>query len=315
MFTFSRFRHFPPHRSTNNITDAVILRFFINIFLYLIIVSFYYFVAKRNLRPLRRGFYCDDHSIRYPLQKQTISTESLLIIITVMVLFTFTIAELVNKCGCWTRNVHGWIEKKNAHGIIIRLLFFIDCCLSMLLMNYLFTVLIKCLVGRLRPHFLAVCLPNTDLSTCVKRHQYIANYTCSDGESWNVINARMSFFSGHASLCFATAIFCTLYTHVQIPFTMPLGGGRRMIRIISPQINILFRITIQSLLLLTAIFVAVTRIIDHYHFISDIVVGAIVGSLFALIFSVFVAQLFSEGYKASVEETNPLIESRRNTEI
>lgn len=67
------------------------------------------------------------------------------------------------------------------------------------------TSVAKYTVGRLRPHFLALCRPNI---TCEGRSpvEYIENYVCTYENS----DARMSFFSGHSSWAAYTAVFISV---------------------------------------------------------------------------------------------------------
>lgn len=89
-------------------------------------------------------------------------------------------------------------------------IFYSDCCLCVLVVIYLITTLTKYLVGRLRPHFLDVCRASVNITACELEHEYIQDYTCAGGETWTVKQARLSFFSGHASISFGIAMFCAV---------------------------------------------------------------------------------------------------------
>lgn len=71
----------------------------------------------------------------------------------------------------------------------------------------LLTIPTKFIVGELRPIFLDICNPVYDTIYC-RNQTYILNYKCR-GNNYNhtVKEARLSFFSGHASLAMTTAIF------------------------------------------------------------------------------------------------------------
>ncbi|MGH0127176.1 UNVERIFIED_CONTAM: hypothetical protein FKN15_071585 [Acipenser sinensis] len=69
-----------------------------------------------------------------------------------------------------------------------------------------FTDIAKVSVGRMRPHFLAVCKP--DFTTINCSLGYIDNYSCLGDES-KIQEARKSFFSGHASFSMYTMLYLT----------------------------------------------------------------------------------------------------------
>lgn len=71
----------------------------------------------------------------------------------------------------------------------------------------LLTIPTKFIVGELRPIFLDICNPLYDRSYCYNK-TYILNYKCRGNDyNYSVKEARLSFFSGHASLAMTSAIF------------------------------------------------------------------------------------------------------------
>ena len=62
------------------------------------------------------------------------------------------------------------------------------------------TDVVKYSVGRLRPHFLAVCKPNFVSLNCSFgfKKNFLTDYECTGDES-EIQEARLSFPSGHAS--------------------------------------------------------------------------------------------------------------------
>lgn len=67
------------------------------------------------------------------------------------------------------------------------------------------TDVIKFTVGRLRPNFIAVCMPQWDKLDCTN-HAYIIQANCT-GDEKIVRDARLSFPSSHASVSFYTMTF------------------------------------------------------------------------------------------------------------
>lgn len=100
--------------------------------------------------------------------------------------------------------------------LLIRLVFFKGFFLIAMVATLIFTSLAKFTVGRLRPHFLAICEPlingkETEADFCSllnNQHFYVENYTCSNNSYKTLIDeARLSFFSGHSSLSMCAAVF------------------------------------------------------------------------------------------------------------
>lgn len=92
-------------------------------------------------------------------------------------------------------------------------------CLSQLIALFLgaaltqgVTDVIKVSVGRLRPHFLAVCMADVCPSGVVPSPVYIENVTCTNNDTDILRQARLSFPSGHTSL----AAYCMVYFAVSI---------------------------------------------------------------------------------------------------
>lgn len=97
--------------------------------------------------------------------------------------------------------------------------------------------------------------------------QYVTEYECTntnDGQ-WFVRDASKSFPSGHSSTAFYEAIFLIWYLQARSP--------RIRSKLLIP--------TVQSILLLLALFCSVSRITDHRHHWWDVLAGANIGILFA----------------------------------
>ena len=80
------------------------------------------------------------------------------------------------------------------------------CFLVGAAVNVVLTDVGKYTVGRLRPHFLAVCKPDFSKLNCTTgfHKNFITNYECT-GDKDLIKEARLSFPSGHSS--FAGIIF------------------------------------------------------------------------------------------------------------
>ncbi|XP_032066926.1 phospholipid phosphatase 3-like isoform X2 [Thamnophis elegans] len=135
--------------------------------------------------------------------------------------------------------------------------FLFGCCVGQSLTN-----MAKIAVGRLRPHFLAVCQPNFTHIVCSAG--YLEDYVCTGSRSKEQ-EARKSFYSGHASFAMYTTMYLVFY--LQARFTW---RGARLLRPL-----------VQFVLLMLALYTGLTRISDYRHHPSDVIVGLLQGALVA----------------------------------
>ena len=145
------------------------------------------------------------------------------------------------------------------------MIFHDGCCVyfSAMGVNALVTGFIKRFTGRLRPHFYEKC----DFDT--------ASLEC---KSDDYEHARMSFPSGHSSVSFC-ALTCV---------ALVLLGVGRFIASMSTSTPSTSRTCLYGIHKLTsycpialATFISVTRIYDNFHFPSDVVAGALIGTVVA----------------------------------
>lgn len=81
-------------------------------------------------------------------------------------------------------------------------------------------------VGRLRPHFIAVCRPMMELSSgnrsifdggCAGLEEvFLTNYTCLGDDKAAIKEARLSFFSGHSSLAMGASTYAIVCLNFMI---------------------------------------------------------------------------------------------------
>ena len=75
-------------------------------------------------------------------------------------------------------------------------------------MTILITDVIKVFVGAPRPHFLGVCaLDSAELAEICGRNASISTTDCPNSGSSELLNAQLSFPSGHSSAVCATVVF------------------------------------------------------------------------------------------------------------
>ncbi|XP_068616777.1 phospholipid phosphatase 1-like [Brachionichthys hirsutus] len=246
----------------------------------LVLVGLPFFILTPQHSPFRRGFFCNDESIRYPLKDDTISYQLL-----GGVMIPFSLILLI--CGeCLS--IYLSRIKNQSFGTKYA------ACVYKAVGSYLFgaaanqslTDIAKYSVGRLRPHFLAVCKPAWDRISC-KTGGYVENFTCT-GDKFLVEEARLSFFSGHAAFSMYCMLFLVLYIQARLSFDWA--------RLLRP--------TIQFFLVATAVYVGLTRVSDYKHHWSDVLVGLLVGGSVAILTVVCATSFFKQpvGRVVSQEE-------------
>lgn len=181
----------------------------------LFLVGLPFFILTPKHSPFKRGFFCNDESIRYPLKEDTISYQ---LLGGVMIPFTLIVVSQeyssTTKASYFAFGQHVWLFFPPTLDLFPQIV----CgeCLSVYLSRVrnqsLGTKYISCLykavgsyvfgaaasqsltdiakysIGRLRPNFLAVCNPVWDRINC-KAGGYIVNFTCS-GDEFLVDEAR-----------------------------------------------------------------------------------------------------------------------------
>lgn len=149
--------------------------------------------------------------------------------------------------------------------------------------NFFLTGIGKIAIGRMRPHFMERCKPDIDCSLSKNMARYIEDFKCSemsrDSTDYNYITT--SWPSGHASLAFYAMIYFSAYLHNVIPKLRRLNPGSRLFHWFNPLVLSFISVLMISL----AFYISLTRISDYQHHPLDVLSGAILGSLVALVSS------------------------------
>ena len=248
-------------------------------------------LLELNFYPVtRRGFFCNDNSIKYPYQEQTVSSRLNALIHFGVAIATFIIGEFNHTCAIKKPTYkEGYKISKSIfgnHRWYVRAIKLFMMCVWCSTQTLMLTSIIKTEVGWLRPNFLAVCNPNiTCTANSTKFHEdYVCLGTKLIGEwkrisgklEWNVneksepgINqARRSFPSGHASSSAAFASFNILYIEKRIKPSNEY---------------VLLKPFVQLIWVCISAFVAFSRVKDYYHHLQDVIFGAILGSSVSLL--------------------------------
>lgn len=159
-------------------------------------------------QPLKRGFFCIDESIRYPLKQQSLSIGRL---ITLTSLFTFGAMIIFERPATRSSNkIASYLRQVYTSSVT-----FIFGYLSILIL----VAIVKVRIGSLRPNFIEACKPYIQASAVnepfqalnitsycrnADKYRYISLYTCqideSDSQELNSYRtSAMSYFASTSS--------------------------------------------------------------------------------------------------------------------
>lgn len=231
-------------------------------------------------RPYRRGFFCNDESISYPYLGDSVSSPVLFAVVLLVPLVVIVAVELTHLIAGKVRD--SLSDQWTVRNYFVLLYKIYGIYLFGQAVTMSMTELGKFTVGRLRPHFLAVCQPNRTALDCSGEiyYRYITEDVCTSGDTAKLIEARKSFPSGHSSLSFCYAVFLVIYLHARITWDFS--------RLLKP--------CLQTLVMLSATYISLSRISDYRHHWSDVLVGATVGTIVAVLVGLYVSSAIS-GWK------------------
>lgn len=228
--------------------------------------------------PYNRGFFCDDESLRHPFHTSTVPSWTLYVTGFGLNIITMIVTEILNQPNerktvyFLGRNIPYWVY--NAYCAIGMLAFGAAC-------SQLTTDVMKYTIGRLRPHFYSVCIPDIDCTLAANQYIYHETFKCTNPEYINnkriMKEMRLSFPSGHSSFSMYTMVYFAIYLHKR----MTWDGSK------------LLRHTLQFLAILSSVFTAMTRVSDYKHHWSDVLSGLAIGTIIATIVARFFSTLFS----------------------
>ncbi|KAL6621914.1 PAP2-domain-containing protein [Neocallimastix sp. 'constans'] len=231
-------------------------------FTIIIIILPYFCFPKPS--PHKRNFSITDTSISHPYKGEEQISDGLLTIIAVTVPLVVSFALIIiTKGGAYEYNQ-------------FLLAMFASIGISLELSEF-----VKALFGRFRPDFLSRCQINTDMVKEIIAGQYIVDglpvghdrlfdlSICTNPNTKILDEGRRSFPSGHSSTICSTFVLLTFY----------LAGK---LRVFDHRVYI-WRLVISILPIFGAIYIMSTRHQDNLHHWSDLLGGAILGSLVAII--------------------------------
>jgi len=247
-----------------------------------------------KVRPVRRGFFCDDDSIRYPYKDNTVTGTMLLIGVAILPHVFMFVIEILATCSRRSQKLkliqldlltkqeladkQDTVESSSPDKQQLTNQTARHTCMSALghtatlcwlfWFGLIFTTFVtqvgKISIGRLRPYFYDVCKPTN--FTCTDG--YVTDYVCSSYNYRMIHQARQSFPSGHSSMSVFVALFLVLHIQRRLP--------------VYPRIGFLVKAFLQSLLAVLAFYTCLSRVTDNWHHSGDVVVGALIGAAIAV---------------------------------
>ncbi|CAF3684099.1 unnamed protein product [Rotaria sp. Silwood1] len=251
------------------------------------------------IKPVSRGFYCDDKSIQYPYKPDTIPMWLLGVYggIGPVVIFLMVEIWVVRPFHCGRRSHKSTLKRRQIDYIktIFQTIFLFGLGIAIC-----FFITEVGTIGRLRPYYITICNPVWAYIQCTKTlqtasgplviSQYITNHYCnSTAPTKDLQEARLSFPSGHAS--YSTYAFIFLFVYFEA-------------RLVCPRIQFL-KPFLQCLCIAIAFFTCLSRVTDNKHHATDVIGGAIIGFCIAVFAAVRVGTyLWSFSvYCETVDET------------
>ncbi|KAM4052461.1 phospholipid phosphatase 1 isoform 2-T2 [Anomaloglossus baeobatrachus] len=231
----------------------------------------------------KRGFFCNDDSIKYPYKEDTISYQ---LLAAIMIPFTIVLIILGEALSVFYNRLqsNGFVSNHYVATIYKAIgTFIFGAAVSQSL-----TDIAKYTIGRLRPHFIDVCKPDWSKINCSAG--YIENFVCQ-GDAVKASEGRLSFYSGHSSFSMYCMLFLALYLHARMR-----GDWARLLR---P--------TIQFALVAVSIYVGLSRVSDYKHHWSDVLTGLIQGAIVAVLIVVYVSDFFKikkSGFNQKEEDSH-----------
>ena len=130
------------------------------------------------------------------------------------------------------------------------------------------TVVLKNLIGGLRPHFLAVCKPNPLGASGQGFNQIMFTREICQGNEKEISFAMTSFPSGHTSAAFAGFTYLFLYLNAKL-------------KVWSNYHPAFWKLALLYAPILGAVLIACSVVVDYNHNWYDVLAGAVIGNIMA----------------------------------
>merc|ERR1712038_2125739 len=264
------------NRLTSHLTSILL-----NVASFLILIILFVLFKKKHFTPFRRGFFCSDLSIRYPVGEDSISTSTLVVACVVIAIIIFIIGEYILdyklKLSKDSKRSETWSEKW-----FVKALKFFLIYLWALLANQVIVNVLKHSIGTLRPSFFTVCNPNITCSS--EDNTYHTDYSCQGISASKEAGLRTSFPSGHAAFSATSALFLVIYIQSKSrrPINISLFAKTKSIN----AFVVLLSPSLQLLCFILSCWTSLLRVSDYKHHLVDVIVGYVIGGVIGAIASI-----------------------------
>ncbi|BES89681.1 unnamed protein product [Nesidiocoris tenuis] len=222
-------------------------------------------MMNQYLSPFRRGFYCEDNTIRYPIKKETVSLASLYLLSLGFPLIFLGMGEILFASEeDYEGDIHHVVFKWRVHKGLVRTYDMMVSFMFGFMVCVLVVIMSQRLLGVMRPNFIQTCRPDIDCLNPAMGHDYHENYTCKSSKE-DEEYARLSFPSKHATFCFYTMVYLSVYLQNKVRW----------------EYFSVFNNCMQVAFMIAAWLVSMTQLTDYYHHVGDIIAGIAIGSLVA----------------------------------
>ena len=191
------------------------------------------------------------------------------------------------------------------------------------LTTLLFTELAKYTVGRLRPFYLTACGVKLTPELCKDEFGYEKFVVIDDDAMCDnllsgqftkkqLIDARLSFLSGHSSFSFYCGMFLIIYLQARLN-NIPRADNK-CVRLVLRVLKVM-RPFLQFGMIILSLWISLTRISDYRHHPLDVIFGALVGMTFATVTLIVIGDVFtrrSAFWKTCSDEKQQLTDQMNN---
>ena len=251
-----------------------------------IVITFVAFVLVYFLlKPVQRGFFCNDTEIFNPYYEDTVPFWAVGLYGVLGPIVIILLVELFNvKPFKFMGNGNRFKSESRRKVFVVATFHGFSLFILGVGITLLLTEIGKKWIGRLRPHFISVCKPNFITIDCtnntVGANNMIYSYIATTGSFCtgalkDVNEARLSFPSGHASFSTYTMLFLIIYLEARMHLLK--------LRYIKP--------LVQMTAFIAAYVTCVSRISDYHHRGSDVIGGIVLGAVIAVFITCVVGRV------------------------
>uniref|UniRef100_A0A0N4ZC85 AcidPPc domain-containing protein n=1 Tax=Parastrongyloides trichosuri TaxID=131310 RepID=A0A0N4ZC85_PARTI len=238
---------------------------YIGILLITIFIRLLFYTISKIIGPRITPLPCDTKDISFPFKKSTVPSLPFSIAMYVITILIIMITEYYKMDGIKKE----FIDKGKKPRFQRKVFLFV--ILKIFVLNQIGQCIVFCIlrvskysVGKLRPNFMDICKPNLMNIPCI--NGFYKSYQCNSTSTDDLIDARLSFFSGHTAYGFYFAIFIIMYMFIQRTSLK----GKKLAYISTP------------LWIAVATLVGISRVTDYKHHILDVIIGFVVGTSVAI---------------------------------